>query len=341
MFVGVSYFPVAITAQVFLLTDPIKILESLGMSLCCITYSMKVFILRRALKDLLEIRDISKRFEDKAKRQKDEYAFILEFKSTSRSLMKVYYVAFTLMLIVGWLGIFTNGTNRLVIDIYLPYDFSQSKLIFGLTTLYEIIVMFLIAHGNAHLDTYPGLLTFLLSQHVQIFNLRVSKIGYDRKRSREENHQLLKEAAKDHREMLRFYKKMSEAISATSLVLFLTSSINIVSSVVNIVYYTDTTFNLIFRSQLMICYAMQTVLSCYYGSEFEVNIFKVTESLYSCNWYEQSKLFKKDLCVFLQFSLVQYDLKAGGLIPMSKDTFVRILKTAFSLFTILRKLLDL
>lgn len=79
-------------------------------------------------------------------------------------------------------------------------------------------------------------------------------------------------------------------------------------------------------------------MSCYYGSEFEANVCRITESLYLCNWVDQSKGFKKDFCIFLECSLRRYEFVAGGLVPISKETFVRILKGVWSLFTVLSKM---
>lgn len=337
-FVVQLYLPFHLVYGLFQLRNPRDIIENMSMSLSMVLCAMKAYILLRTLNVIQDIKEISKDFEQKARKNEGEYAFIIEFKSKTKAFMKIYYVSFTILVAFAAMSILTYDSRRLLYPGYFPYDFKRNRFVYGSTAFLQWFAWSIQAYGNVHHDTYPGILMFLLNQHLKILNLRIQRIGYDSALSPEENHQLLKEAVQDHKQILRFHKIMNDAISKTSFALFLSSSLNIVCCLVLFIFFADNTFQRVYFVQLIFCYGSETALSCYYGSEFETNIFKITDSLYSCNWFEQSKGFKKDFCIFMECSLRKYEFIAGGLVPVSKQTFLRILKGTFSLFTVLNKM---
>lgn len=300
--------------------------------------SMKSYVLKRKLKDLRALEEISKEFEAKAKLNEEEYALIWQFKSRSATLMNVYIVAFNALIFSSFMSLVTYDTRRLLFPGYYPYDFQRNRLIYGLTAFYQWLAWTIQVYSNMFFDTFPGILTFLLNQHLKIFNLRVSKIAYDQDQSQEESHQLLREAIKDHKKILKYHEILNNAVSVTNFVVFLSSSLNVVCCVVLFTFFADKFFQKLYFTMISICYLMETALNCYYGSEFEQHISDITMALYSCNWYDQPKRFKTDLIIFMECSLRKYELLAGGLIPVSKATFVMILRGTFSLFTVLNKM---
>lgn len=332
------YFPLHIFYGLFQLTNPREILENFEMWLVFVICSMKVFILRGKLSVLHEIEEISKEFEKKAKQNREEYAFILEFKSKSRTIMKVYYVTFTALVIFGTMNVFAYDSRRLVYTGYFPYDFKDNVFVYVLTVFYQMVTWIIDVYANAHYDTYPGLLMFLLSQHIKILNLRISRVGYDSKICDDDHHQLLKQAVEDHKRILQFHKLVNNVISKQCLALFLSSSLNIVCSVILFMFFAENAYQKLYYLQIGICFALETSLSCYYGSEFEENMSKITESLYSCNWYEQPKAFKTILSIFLECSLRKYEFSAGGIIPVNKATFLKIIRRASSLYAVLNSM---
>lgn len=331
-------FPLHITFGIFQLSDARDILEAVPLSFTFIMCAMNIYFLRGTLKVLQEIKEKSQIFEKKSRHNEEEFAFILEFKAKSKIYMTFYLALFTNLSISATISVLTFNSRQLLFPGYFPYDFTQNRLVYGLTVSYQLLAGIIQAYGQAHHYTYNGLLIHMLSQHLQILNLRISKIGYNSELSAEENHELLREAIKDYLQILLFHKKVNEAISKTTFALFLSSSLNIVSFMVLLVFFIENTYEQIYYAVAIICFVMNSVLCCYYGSEFEFNISNVTESFYSCNWYEQSKGFKMDLCIILECSLRKYEFIAGGLVPINKTTFVRIMKGAYSLFAVLNNL---
>lgn len=330
------YFPFHLTYGLLQQTDPQVILESTAMCLVVMVCTFKAFDSRRKLSVFRRLGEISKSFERKAKLDQEQYALILEFKSKSQRFLNSYFAASGILICFAILTILTFDSRELLHPTgYFPYDYTKSRTVYVVTTIYQFSAWVIQVLVNIFYDTYPGMFYFLLSQHVRILNLRVAKIGYDPTFSKEENHQLLREAVNDHNQIIEFYKTVQETVSLVTFVLFVSTSMNIVTCVVSFTFFADSTFQKVFFIQLAVCYAMETILGCYYGSEFEIHIDSVTSALYSCKWYEQTQSFRKDLGIFMTCSVREYNFMAGGLIPVSKLTFLSIMRGVFSLYTLM------
>lgn len=333
------YFPMHLLVGLLQQRDFQVILENASMCMVILVCLIKAIDTRKKIQIFRELGEISKGFEKKAKEDEDQYALLLDFKSKCRLYIKSYVYASIILVIFAGLTLVTFDERQLIHGTgYFPYDYTQSRLVYGVTATYQFCAWMVHVFSNIAYDTYPGMFYFLLSQHVQILNTRISKIGYDPGLSLDENHEHLREAIKDHNKIIEFYKTVQETVSLVTFVLFVSTSLNIVTCVVTMTFFAESTFEKMFCVQLGVCFAMETILGCYYGSDFEVHIYKVTSSLYSCNWVEQTKGFKQDLRIFMECSLKDYNFVAGGLIPISKLTFLSMMRGVFSLFTMLSEM---
>lgn len=333
------YFPFHLVVGLLQQRDFQVILENASMCLVILVCLIKAIDTRKKIHIFRELGEISKGFEKKAKKDADQNALLLDFKSKCRFYINSYVYASIILVIFAGLTLVTFDERQLMHATgYFPYDYTKSRLIYGVTAIYQFWAWMVHVFSNIFYDTYPGMFYFLLSQHVQILNIRISKIGYDPELSLDHNHELLREAVQDHSKIIEFYKTVQETVSLVTFVLFVSTSLNIVTCVVTMTFFAESTFEKIFCVQLGVCFAMETILGCYYGSEFEVHIYKVTSSLYACNWADQTKGFKQDLRIFMECSLKDYNFVAGGLIPISKLTFLSMMRGVFSLYTMLSQM---
>lgn len=311
------------------------IIESMTVSFTMVIVSLKTFVLWRKLGDINKCGEISETFEVKARADPVQYDLILAFKKNSIKIMKFFFIAYNGCMCLAVFSMFTYDTRRLLLPGYFPLDWEGSRAIYSICVLYQCLCWYMVGYANIFYDTYPGLLMYLLVQHLKITHLRISGIGYDADSSLHDNRMALKQASKDHQQILVFFKIINDAISWTMFALFLVSSLNIVVCVVIICFYSENLLQKLYYGQLMLCYCVETILGCYYGSEFEDEIGRTTNSLYMCLWYEQSPAFKKDFIIFMENSLRYYKFSAGGFLPINKKTFLRVLKSTFSLYTVL------
>nr|WCC57567.1 odorant receptor 45 [Papilio memnon] len=87
----------------------------------------------------------------------------------------------------------------------------------------------------------------------------------------------------------------------------------------------------------MVTMLSQLLLYCWCGSELTTRSQELRDSLYQSPWYEQDKHFKKSLLITMECMKKAIVFKAGHYIPLSRPTFVSILRSSYSFFAVLNQ----
>ncbi|XP_013147733.1 PREDICTED: odorant receptor 85b-like [Papilio polytes] len=87
----------------------------------------------------------------------------------------------------------------------------------------------------------------------------------------------------------------------------------------------------------MVTMLSQLLLYCWCGSELTTRSQELRDSLYQSPWYEQDKKFKKSLLITMECMKKPIVFKAGHYIPLSRPTFVSILRSSYSFFAVLNQ----
>ncbi|KPJ10092.1 Odorant receptor 2a [Papilio machaon] len=82
-------------------------------------------------------------------------------------------------------------------------------------------------------------------------------------------------------------------------------------------------------SQLFVC--------CWCGHELTATSENLHTVLYKCAWYEQDVKFKRALCLVMMRMSKPIVVKAGHYVPLSRQTFVSILRMSYSYFAVLNQ----
>lgn len=133
------------------------------------------------------------------------------------------------------------------------------------------------------------------------------------------------------------FRLLNQMISLSYLVLFVAIIVNMVSTIFLTMYFCDNIFQTVYYLSVSIGLALEVVLCCYYGSEFTDVSDKLTEVIYSCNWIDQTEDFKRDLMIFVENCQQRKVFLAGGVVSISLYSFLSMLKTSYSTFTVLNQ----
>ncbi|CAH2253019.1 jg13547 [Pararge aegeria aegeria] len=87
----------------------------------------------------------------------------------------------------------------------------------------------------------------------------------------------------------------------------------------------------------MLTMLSQLFLYCWCGNELTTKSQDLREWLYQCPWYEQDGKFRKSLFTAMERMKRPIILKAGHYIPLSRPTFVSILRSSYSYFAVLNQ----
>lgn len=130
------------------------------------------------------------------------------------------------------------------------------------------------------------------------------------------------------------FKIIDNAISPALFGQFLVTVINVVTCIILMFFLVTDTYQQAYFLTITVSYIMEIWLSCYYGSHYLEAAANVHYAIYNCLWYDQTPAFKRDLLIFSENSLKEYTFLAGGLIPVSLASFMSIMKTTYSTFTV-------
>nr|WCC57385.1 odorant receptor 46 [Papilio dardanus] len=157
------------------------------------------------------------------------------------------------------------------------------------------------------------------------------------KRCSEKNYNKLIECIKQHQGVVAFTKLVEDAFH-TFLFFQLVGSVGLVCMSALRILVVDWR-SLQFASIVTYLSVMisQLFVSCWCGHELTATSEDLHTVLYKCAWYEQDLKFKRALYFMMMRMSRPIVLKAGHYVPLSRQTFVSILRMSYSYFAVLNQ----
>lgn len=334
-FTIIFYYPVSMTMELKNLLTFEGIIDNISMSATLYVITLKTIYMKFKAKDFTKICAITAELEEKFSKEPIGRRYLEIYKVTSKKYFDAYAIFYTAIIISGGLSTLTYPRDQLRYPAYFPLDLHSNKLALISVKLYQFFGWAILVYVNLFLDTYPPILIYLLKQNIKILSNRISMIGSD---GRFDSHQLLREAIEDNKALIGLFQLMNAMISPKMFLMFLNVLISLVSAILLIVYFAENALQSAFFMLYAAAVLFEIVLACYYGSEFEASNEQLVRSVYSCNWTNQSKGFKRDLIIFVESSLHQRQFVAGGIFPISLITFQKVVKTSYTYYTVLSQM---
>lgn len=79
-----------------------------------------------------------------------------------------------------------------------------------------------------------------------------------------------------------------------------------------------------YLGQYFLAVIMEIFLYCYFGNDLVYESHRMTDAIYSCNWMDQGRSFKKILIIFMQSTQKNMTIMAGGFFPVNLSAFVSV-----------------
>ncbi|XP_041988938.1 odorant receptor 4-like [Aricia agestis] len=228
-------------------------------------------------------------------------------------------------------------------EIWLPFQYN-SDLTFYIITIVVWISTSSLAFGNTTMD---ALIAFLLAQcQTQIRILRV-ELQNVVQRSIEEAlasgttfEQVLMRRFKaildHHNEIMKFAKTVEDIFSGPIFYLFLVGGWIICTSLYRIVDMTPTSVQFFSMTSYLFCILLELFIYCFYGGEVTFESENLTEYIYCMDWLQTPVTHRKHMIILMERVKRPIQPMAGNIIPLSNDTFVKIMKSSYSFFTLLK-----
>ncbi|XP_055326595.1 odorant receptor 33c-like, partial [Sitodiplosis mosellana] len=220
----------------------------------------------------------------------------------------------------------------------VPYDFAQQPIVY-----YSILVVQAI--GNClnciiacTSDTFGFLLISLLCGHIEVLSLHLKKIGnFERRSANDSNRLRLLEQLNHHGLLTDYATELNNHLSAIFFV-----QVSISAPIICTCAYqfsqaqNFTTTQLIFLASYTIGMLLQIITPSYASTNLMEKCDSLPVAIFSSEWYELGPSEKKSLLIFLTRSIRPFVMNAGNYFQMNTTTFLKIVKTAYSLLAVLQ-----
>ncbi|XP_013170678.1 PREDICTED: odorant receptor Or1-like [Papilio xuthus] len=151
------------------------------------------------------------------------------------------------------------------------------------------------------------------------------------------NNKLFVECIDQHQTIIRFIEIVEDTYHAN--IFFQLSGTVAIICIIGLRITMSEPSSIQFYSMLiyMVTMLSQLLLYCWCGSELTTRSQELRDSLYQSPWYEQDRKFKKSLFITMECMKKPIVFKAGHYIPLSRPTFISILRSSYSFFAVLNQ----
>ncbi|CAD7085743.1 unnamed protein product [Hermetia illucens] len=326
------------TVDLFLLEDRSQLFRNASVTFADAMSGVKSLNTFFKRKQLRRINNLLEHLDNRVKEvnDHDEQWYLEIIIRTANRILLSYFIPFTIVAMTCYLPAIFSDQRRLLYSAWFPVDWKNSDTIYYIVVVYQLISVWINIYQNMLSDSYPGLYLWILKGHFHALNIRVSKIGHDLRKTGEDYYQELLKCIGDHREILEYCRVFEETFSGVLLMQFFVTEVTLCITATYI-SYVDSMAETIYTAMYFLCMASEICLPCYCGNEIVYENAQFSNALYSCNWLDQDRKFKRALLFTMQRTQKPTIIYAGGIVRISLSTLLAVFKSTYSLFAIVKQ----
>ncbi|XP_061397304.1 odorant receptor 2a-like, partial [Musca vetustissima] len=337
-------FPLTLIVDLIFSQNLTELCENLYVTITAVICGLKFVNVFTVRHKLLEVRWILERLDVRANspQQRQELQRGID---TTRKWFMAFLRFYTCAVITSQLVVYLSKERVLMYPSWFPWDWKASKRNFLFAHCYQVYAVSVCTVENLGSDTYPQAYIVVLIAHIRALALRIKSLGEStaaaasksRQLSNDELYQELVNCVRDHQIVHELFLTIQECISKTCLAQFVATGLAQCTIGVYVIYVGSDFSRLLNSFMFFGAITIEILILCYFGDLYcRANDFLI-DAIYECNWIERDERFKKALLLLLQRSQQTDCIRAGNLIPVRLPTFVKIMKTAYSAFTVLNE----
>ncbi|XP_045502920.1 uncharacterized protein LOC123699915 [Colias croceus] len=157
------------------------------------------------------------------------------------------------------------------------------------------------------------------------------------KQMENENNKLLNECIQQHQAVVKFIEMVENTYHA-NIFFQLSGTVGIICIIgLRITIVKPSSVQFYSMLNYMVTMLSQLFLYCWCGNELTTKSQELREYLYLCPWYDQNAKFRRSLIIVMERMKRPIIFRAGHYIPLSRPTFVSILRSSYSYFAVLNQ----
>ncbi|XP_022224960.2 odorant receptor 33b-like [Drosophila obscura] len=315
-----------------------EVCRGLPITAACFFSSFKIICFRWKMDEIKTIEQLLVDLDKRVETAEDRKIFHRDTLRVADIIWKCILAAAVLAIITGTaFGLFQSD-RKLLYPGWFPYDVHSSEHIYWLSVAYQSAGVSLAILQNLTNDSYPPITFCLVAGHVRLLSMRLSRMGYDEQLSKERIVRELVENIEDHRKIMKVVQLLRSTMHLSQLGQFIASGINISITLVNILFFAENNFAMAYYGVYFVAMLVELFPSCYYGTLISVELNRLTDAIFSSNWVGMDRGYCRTLLIFMQLTLANVEITAGGMIGISLNAFFATIRLAYSFFTVVLSL---
>ncbi|XP_016980781.1 odorant receptor 33b [Drosophila rhopaloa] len=308
--------------------------KGLPITAACFFASFKFVCFRLKLAEIKTIEVLFKELDQRALSYEEGQFFDKNTRREANFIWKSFIVAYGLSNVSAIASVLFGGGHKLLYPAWFPYDVQASELRFWLSVTYQIVGVSLAILQNLANDSYPPMTFCVVAGHVRLLTMRLSQIGHDQRETKSSIARKLIESIEDHRKLMKIVELLRSTMNISQLGQFISSGVNISITLVNILFFAENNFAVTYYGVYFVSMILELFPCCYYGTLISIEMNGLTQAIYSSNWIGMDRGYCRTLLIFMQLTLTEVQIKAGGMIGIGMNAFFATVRLAYSFFTL-------
>ncbi|XP_022219059.2 odorant receptor 2a [Drosophila obscura] len=331
-------FPLSLLARLILTHSMKELCENLTITITDIAANLKfgnVFLVRHHLR---EIRSLIQQLDCRAQAigNRDELCTLLQAVRTARNTFRTFAWIFVCGTSLSCVRVALARSRQLLYPAWFGVDWSDSDEAYVGIYVYQLFALIVQAVQNCANDSYPPAYLCLLTGHMRALEVRVGRIGCGCRTDRQSYDQLLG-CIQDLTLIHRMHTIIQQILSVPCMAQFACSVVVQCTVAMHFLYVADADDRLamILSVIFFVAVTLEVFVICYFGDQMRTQSEALCHAFYACNWVEQLPRFRRDLLFTLARAQRPSLILAGSYIPLTLETFKRVMHFAYSTFTLL------
>ncbi|XP_017483289.1 PREDICTED: odorant receptor 33b-like [Rhagoletis zephyria] len=314
-----------------------NIFINLAIGISAIACTFKHFLLRPQLTQILFVNDMLQQLDERVQNVEDIRYYVTHIRRRSIFMMRFFTVVYFSVAIMAVLSALWSG--KILYPAYVIIDWHSSTGKYLLVMLFQVYGLTMQIIQNLTNDTYGPMVLCLLSGHVHLLARRVARIGHDIDGDTVENsYRALVLCIEDYKLLMSTTKQVERIISSSYMVQFTAVGINVVVGLIYMLFFADNLFAYGYYIFHILAIMIEIFPCCYYGSLVQAEFHALSYAIFRCNWLTQPREFRRNLITFVELSLYEVTVSAGGMMRIHLDSFFKTCKMGYSFFTVIQSM---
>ncbi|RZC32800.1 7tm 6 domain containing protein, partial [Asbolus verrucosus] len=230
----------------------------------------------------------------------------------------------------------TYKEYRLPFLAWYPFNTNRSPQ-YEFTYLHQVLAINFTSLANVNINTLIAALNMYVGAQFDILSDDLKSLHDVRADNLADVTKKLKKCIHHHREILKFADYANRFYNTLLLVEFFVDGVTIGITMfqLTVVAPLSSEFYLYFFYVNGI--SVQIFMYCWFGNEIANKSSKIPYSVFECNWTNLTQEEKKNLIIFVLRVQKPLQISAAGVFYLSLETFVKIMRTAWSYFALLHQ----